>query len=609
MGLIVDLFAGGGGASLGIERALHRIVDIAVNHDREAVALHQRNHPYTRHFVEDVWEVDPLEATGGQQVDLLWASPDCKHFSKARGGAPVSKRVRSLAWVVVKWAGKVRPAVILMENVEEFVTWGPLVMKRGPDGRPLLDPKTGHPVMIPDPRRRGQIFRAWVKHLQRLGYAVEWRELVAADYGAPTTRKRLFIVARCDGLPIVWPEPTHADTRLPKEHRRGRKAWRSAASIIDWSLPCPSIFLTREEGRALGVNRPLADKTMARIAKGVRRYVLDHPRPFIVPVTRSAGGARAHDSRDPLRTVTTANGGEFALVTPFLGSHYGPDGGRDRPAESPVPAITARGTQTQLVAPVLVPRYGEREGQEPRARDPRRPMPAVVPTGNGASLVAPILQKYHGARRATDARAVVPSEPVPTADTSNRVSLVAAFLAQHNTDMVGHEAREPMSTIVGKGCTQAVVAAHLSRLQGSNKTASAGEPERPIGTVTAGGEHQSVVAAFMQSYYSSGGQDADPRQPMPTVVATARHAPVTVTLQGKPYVVVDIGMRMFSPRELYRAQGFPDSYVIDAGLDGRWLTKSAQIRMCGNSVCPDVATAIVAANAGHLRRLRGEAAE
>lgn len=604
MGLIVDLFAGGGGASLGIERALGRFVDVAVNHDREAVALHQRNHPYTRHFVEDVWQVDPLEATGGQSVDLLWASPDCKHFSKARGGAPVSKRVRSLAWVVVKWAGKVRPDVILMENVEEFVTWGPLVMKRGADGQPLLDPKSGHPVMIPDPKRRGQIFRAWVKHLQRLGYVVEWRELVAADYGAPTTRKRLFIVARCDGRPIVWPEPTHADTRLPPEKRRSRKAWRSAASIIDWSLPCPSIFLTREEGRAQGVNRPLADKTMARIAKGVRRYVLDHPAPFIVPITHG-GGFRGRSGRHPVPTITTANRGELALVTPFLGSHYGSDGGHCKAADTPVPTVTTRGTQNQVIAPVLVPRYGEREGQEPRARDPQRPMPAVVPTGNGASLVAPILQKYHGARRETDARGVVPSEPVPTTDTSNRVSLVAAFLAQHNTDMVGHEAREPMSTIVGKGCTQAVVAAHLM----TNTSGHAGRhPDEPVATATTG-QHQSVVAAFLQSYYSSGGQDADPRQPMPTVVATARHAPVTVILQGRPYVVVDIGMRMFSPRELYRAQGFPDSYVIDAGLDGRWLTKSAQIRMCGNSVCPDVAAALATANAAHLRRLVGEAAE
>ena len=607
MGLIVDLFAGGGGASLGIERALFRPVDIAINHDPEAVALHQRNHPYTRHYVEDVWEVDPLQATGGQPVDLLWASPDCKHFSKARGGAPVSKRVRSLAWVVIKWAGKVRPAVILMENVEEFVTWGPLIMKRGEDGKPLHD-VDGRPVMIPDPKRKGQIFRAWVKHLQRLGYAVEYRELVAADHGDPTTRKRLKIVARCDGRPIVWPAPTHADPKLPAERRQGRKPWRSAASIIDWSIPCPSIFLTREQGRALGVNRPLADKTMARIAKGVRRYVLDNPRPFIVPVTHG-GAPRAHDSRDPLRTITTASRGELALITPFLGSHYGPDGGRDRPPESPVPAITTRGTQNQVVAPIL--------------------------------------QKYHGAKRDSDARGLVPSEPVPTTDTSNRVSLVAAFLAQHNDGprpgAPGRPASDPVSTVTATGSQQAIVAAHIqrdcgrsvgcqagdpapavtaggggkvavvathiSRLRGSNKTASGGAPDSPIGTITAGGQHESVVAAFLQEYYSTGGQYADPAQPMPTIVTKARHAPVTVTLKGQPYAIVDIGMRMFSPRELYRAQGFPDSYVIDAGIGGKWLTKSAQIRMCGNSVCPGVACALVTANAGHLRRLVGEAAE
>ncbi len=601
-GLVVDLFAGGGGASTGLEQAMGRPVDIAINHDPEAVALHQRNHPFTRHFVQDIFEVDPVEATGGKPVAVLWASPDCKHFSKARGGAPVSKRVRSLAWVVCRWAGQVRPAVILMENVEEFTTWGPLIVKRDPDtGSPMWD-ADGRPVMIPDPKRRGQIFRAWVAHLRRLGYAVEWRELVAADYGAPTTRKRLYLIARCDGEPIVWPRRTHADARLPADQRVGFKVWRSAASIIDWDVPCPSIFMDAVQARAyraetgITINRPLKPKTLARIAEGVRRYVLDHPRPFIVPVTHGKGH-RSSDSREPLRTITTANGGEFAFVAPVMATHYGQEGGRSRDPRQPVATITTRGTQSQVIAPLLVPRYGERPTQAPRALDPSQPHPTVVPTQNGAQLVA-------------------------------------AFLAQHNTGVVGHETSEPLSTIVGKGCTQAVVAAslsrefgrstgsdatepvptitaggsgkvglvtaHLGKIRGSNKKAAGGDPTEPVDTITAGGGHWSVVAAFLQSYHRDGGQHADPSQPMPTVATRTQLSPVTVVIDGVTRVLVDIGMRMFRPRELYRAQGFPDSYIIDAGLDGAWLSKQAQIRMCGNSVCPPVAFAIAAANLAPL---------
>ncbi|MFX4223502.1 MAG: DNA cytosine methyltransferase [Thalassobaculum sp.] len=628
--MIVDLFAGGGGASLGIEMATGRYVDVAVNHDPEAVALHQRNHPFTRHFVQDVFEVDPAEVAAGREIDLLWASPDCKHFSKARGGAPASPRVRSLAWVVCRWAGTVRPRRIFMENVEEFTTWGPLRPKRTHRNRLVLDDK-GRPVMVPCRRGRGRTFRAWIRHLERLGYAVEWRELIAADYGAPTTRKRLYVIARCDGEPIVWPAQTHADTRLEPSARRGMKPWRSAASIIDWSIPCPSIFLTREEGRKAGVNRPLADKTMARIARGTDRYVLRNPRPFIVPITHT-GDRRTHDTREPVRTVTTANRGELALVMPHLARHYGSDGGTIGDIQGPAATVTTRGTQQQIVAPILqkfhgerhageargsvptdpvptvdtsnrvsivapllVPRYGEREGQAPRSRDVTRPMPAVVPTQNGAQLVAAFLAQHNdGPRPGQPGRSC--DAPVSTITaTGSQQALVTAHVDRAFGRTAGAGAADPVPTVTERGKT-AVVATHVARLYGSNKTASGGSTTAPLSTHTAGGRHHAVVAAFMQKYHGTGGQHSDMADPFPTVTAADCLAPVTVTIAGDTYALVDIGMRMFTPRELYRAQGFPDSYVIDAGLAGKWLTKTAQIRMCGNSVCPPVAAAIVSAN-------------
>ena len=298
--IIVDSFAGGGGASLGIERALGRSPDIAINHDREALAMHAANHPTTRHLPHNVWKVDPVAVTGGAPVGLLWASPDCTFHSKARGGKPMKHGIRDLAWVVVRWARQVRPRIIMLENVEEFRDWGPL----GADDRPCPD-------------RKGKTFDLFVAELRRLGYRVEHREMRACDYGAPTIRKRLFLVARRDGAPIAWPAPTHGAPSNPEVLAGRLKPWRTAAEIIDWSLPCRSIFLSREEGRAFGVNRPLADNTMARIAKGVKRYVLDAASPFIVPVTH-AGDARVHGADEPLRTVTTAQRGEHALVTPFV---------------------------------------------------------------------------------------------------------------------------------------------------------------------------------------------------------------------------------------------------------------------------------------------------
>lgn len=566
--LIVDSFAGGGGASLGITLALGRGPDVAINHDAEAVALHRANHPETEHYCASVWQVDPAEVVrrhGGRRVGLLWASPDCKHFSKAKGGKPVKRAIRDLAWVVVLWARRARPRVICLENVEEFRDWGPLVER---DGR-----------WFPCPERRGSTFERWVGDLRRLGYRVEWRELRACDYGAPTIRKRLFLVARCDGLPIVWPEPTHVSPDDPEVIAGRKRPWRTAAEILNWSLPCPSIFMDRAEARAyfeatgIRVNRPLAPNTMARIAKGVRRYVLEAAEPFIVPVTHS-GDSRVHGTGEPLRTITTARRGELAAVTPFL-----------------------------------VPRYGERPGQDPRTRPVTEPAPTVVPTGNGGSLAAVHLAKFRG-----DSGGVAVDQPAPTVTANSFVTrpggappigVVAAFLAQHNYLEPGHDAREPLSTIIAKGSTQAVVevSAGLANLKGRERRMSG--PDAPAPTVCAGGWHQAEVRAFLTKYY---GADQDPRlgEPLHTVTARARFGLVMV--QGQAYEIVDIGMRMLTRRELFRAQGFPEGYAIAEGVGPEGeavpLTAAASIRLCGNSVCPPLAAAVVRAQFGAEGRAR-----
>jgi DNA (cytosine-5)-methyltransferase 1 len=499
--LVVDLFAGGGGASTGIEQAIGRYVDIAVNHDAAAVSLHQANHPQTRHFVSDVFEVDPLAVTGGQAVGLLWASPDCKHFSKAKGGKPVSKRVRGLAWVVVKWAKLVRPRIICLENVEEFQTWGPLAA----DGRPCPD-------------RRGKTFDRWKRQLEALGYRVEHRELRACDYGAPTIRKRLFLVARRDGLPIVWPTPTHA---AKPARGSGLKPWRTAAECIDWTLPCPSIF-ERE--------RPLAEATLRRIAHGVMRYVVDSPAPYVVRIGHTGHG----------------------------------DGGKVRGIREPVSTITTK-AEHLLCSPTLVQTgYGEREGQAPRVPGLGKPLGTVVA---GASKHA----------------------------------LVAAFLAKHYTGVIGSELVQPIGTVTATD-HHSLVAATVAGLAHSDRGRAERPPadiKAPLSTIHAGGGNHALVSAFLTAYYGSD-QDTPLSDPLHTVTTKPRFGLVTVA--GEQYQIADIGMRMLQPRELYTAQGFPASYIIDRGADGRVLPKDAQVRMCGNSVCPPVAAAIVRANVRAKRR-------
>jgi DNA (cytosine-5)-methyltransferase 1 len=573
--LVVDLFAGGGGASTGIEQAIGRHVDIAINHDPEAVSLHQANHPQTRHYTCDVFEVEPAVVTEGLPVGLLWASPDCTFHSKARGGKPHrdrnrARRRRGLAGVVLKWAAlpmTQRPRVIELENVEEFQQWGPLLG----DGTPC-------------PLRRGKSFDRWVARLRNLGYQVEWRQLRACDYGAPTIRKRLFVIARCDGLPIVWPAPTHAKPDAKGKVPAGMKPWRTAAECIDWSIPAPSIF-ERE--------RPLADATLRRIAHGIRRYVVNCPRPFVVPITH-AGPPRTHDSREPLRTVTTANRGELALVTPHLvdAAHgdVSPSGVKrwgkgHRSIAAPVQTVVASGGNAALVAPTLVTMgYGEREGQTPRAPGLDQPARTITAMGGKHGLVTAMLAKHYSGVIGHGVK-----QPTGTVTTQDHHSVVTAQLLTNTTRHAGSSAASPVSTLT-TGNQQALVTSALAKLRGTSNSAPT---NAPLGTVSAGGTHHADVRAFLVKY---NGSDQDPRVEAPLHTVTTKDRFGLVTIDGQDYAIADIGMRMLQPRELYRAQGFPDSYVIDKGANGKPLSKSAQVRMCGNSVCPPLSCAITASN-------------
>lgn len=442
--IVVDNFAGGGGASTGIELAIGRSVDIAINHDPSAIAMHKVNHPDTEHYCESVWEVDPRKATGGRPVALAWLSPDCKHFSKAKGGKPVEKKIRGLAWIAVRWAATVRPRVIMLENVEEFKTWGPLLE----NGKP-------------DPKQKGREFNSFVNALKHYGYEVEWRELKASDYGAPTIRKRLFIVARCDGKPIKWPKPTHGDPQSLEVQAKKLKPWRVAAEIIDWSLPCPSIFERK---------KPLVENTKKRIARGLYKFIINNPNPFITPII-----------------------------------------------------------------------------------DQKR--------NNHSTLITAFLAQYHTETQKDEVRGQMLDKPIQTLDTSNRYALITSNLLILRNNQFGQEVTKPLPTI------------------------------------TAGGGHIGEVRAFLLAYYgSSVGQTLD--KPLGTVTTRDRFG--LVTIQGQDYQIVDIGMRMLEPHELFAAQGFPKEYIIDRDANGKKYPKTAQVARCGNSVPPPFAEHLVRANLPEL---------
>jgi len=571
-GLIVDNFAGGGGASTGIEAAIGRSVDIAINHDPEAIAMHKANHPNTRHYCQDVWEVDPVEATRGddgrpQLVRLAWFSPDCKHFSKAKGGKPREKKIRDLAWVVHRWVEALRPydahpVVIMLENVEEFRTWGPLL----DDGKPC-------------PARKGETFAEWCQQLRDHGYAVQWRELKACDYGAPTSRKRLFLIARRDGEPIVWPEPTHGPLR---SHR-----YRTAADIIDWSLPCPSIF-----ERA----RPLKDATCRRIATGIMRYVINCQRPFILPITHT-GGERVHSIDEPLRTITTAQRGELALISPHVSTMRN-SGKPTTAAGEPMHTIVADGAHKTLVSAALVG-VGGRRGQSAPA-DVERPYPTITAKADGAIASATLIQTGYGEREGQQPRVPGLGKPLGTIVAGGgKHALVAAFMAQHNAGNTPRPKRmdEPVSTITGRGTQQQLVTSNLIKLQNNQ---DAKPVDAPIDTVLAGGQHYAEVRAFLIKYYGNERDGHTLFGPLGTVTTRDRFGVVTVTIDGVDYAISDIGMRMLTAPELFAAQGFPSDYTIDFDFNGKPLTKTAAVRMVGNSVCPPLPSALVRANLPQL---------
>jgi len=499
--LMVDLFAGGGGASTGVEAAIRRPVDIAVNHDEAAIAMHQRNHPETRHYREDVFAVDPREACGSRRVAGLWMSPDCTHFSKAKGKQPRKKEVRALADVGIRWAElprHQRPRVIMLENVEEFQDWGPL----DDDGNAIKS-------------RKGEDFRAWCGRLSDLGYKLEFRTLVAADYGAPTTRKRLFLIARCDGAPIVWPEPTHGKGRA--------KPWRAAAEIIDWALPCPSIF---------GRKKPLADATLRRIARGIQKFVISSANPFIVAYY---GQSTAHDVTAPLGTVTSNI--HHAVVNPFIVRH---------------------GHYSTITGAGLVEGCGAGTF---RGQPLSSPLATVCAT-NDKNLVVPFITKHFGGG---------PNGKPPP----------------------GIDARRPIDTVTEQD-HHAISTAFLSKFYGTSTNADVGAPTP---TVTASESHLAEVRAFLMKYH--GGERGDSRgqllfEPMRTVDTANRFA--LVIIHGEPYEIVDIGMRMLSPRELFAAQGFPGDYDIAPEINGKPITKTQQIALAGNSVPPPMAEHLARAN-------------
>ena len=565
---MVDNFAGGGGASTGIELALGRPIDIAINHDQGAVAMHEVNHPHTRHFCESVWDIDPVKVCGGRPVGLAWFSPDCKHFSKAKGSKPVEKKIRGLAWVVLRWVAKVRPRVIMLENVEEFVTWGPLVRAENGD-------------LYPCRKNKGRTFNSFVNALRRHGYEVDWKELRACDYGAPTIRKRLFLVARCDGQPIVWPEPTHGDPKSEAVKGGRLKPWRTAAECIDWSIPCPSIFERK---------RPLAEATLRRIAKGIMRYVVETPEPFIVPLTHH-GKRRNHGMKEPFRTVTGANRGELALVTPFLTEHANASTQRTFSAAEPLRTQCAqvKGGHFALVSAFLAKHYGGVVGT-----GVDRPT-GTVTTADHHSLVTAHMVRHFGESVGSSA-----AEPVGTitAGGLGKTGLVTANLVRNFGTSAGADAGAPLLTVTGKS-KDSLVTSHLVKLRGTCQDGQA--VSDPLHTVSAQGQHFGEVRAFLVKYY---GVDVPPdiREPLATITTRDRFGLVTV--KGEEYRIIDIGMRMLSPRELFTAQGFPLDYIIDRDSHGKPITKTEQVKRCGNSVSPYPAQALVAANMGRVERLR-----
>lgn len=513
--IIVDNFAGGGGASTGIEIATGRAVAIAINHDPAAILMHKTNHPYTEHLQASVWDVDPKTVCRGRPVGLAWFSPDCKHFSKVKGAALVDRKIRGLAWITLRWAAEVRPRVIILENVEEFQTWGPV--------------RKGKPVK----KLAGTTFRQFISQLEELGYTVEFRELVAADYGAPTSRKRFYMIARCDGKPIVWPKPTHSKTGAD-----GLPKWRSAAEIIDWSLPCPSVFATKAEimdRYGLKAVRPLAKNTMRRIIRGVDKFTIRSGKPFIVPTgygERTGQAPRVHDMDAPVPTVVGT--GKENLCRPLL-------------------------------APALI-QYHTEQTESVRASGLGTPI-NTVDASNRYGLTCANLVEYYTGGRPLDVQ-----DPMHTVTSHDREAVVAAHIAKYYGGVVGEKVGEPLQTVTASageeracsGGTFAVCRAHLAKIRSGDDLG-----------------HWPEIRALLNEFCG---------------YTLAEDEVLLLEIGGALYSIADIGLRMLSPRELYNAMGFPPDYIIDRDYKGNEYKKSAQVARCGNAVCPPVASALVRAN-------------
>jgi DNA (cytosine-5)-methyltransferase 1 len=642
--IVVDFFCGGGGAGTGLEMGLGRAVNVAKNHSPQAISMHTVNHPGAVHYTTDVFDGDPHTECGGKAVGWFHMSPDCTHHSQAAGGQPRKREIRNLSWIGLKWAGKKKPRVISLENVKQILQWGPLIAKRDRAtgrvvklGGGVAAPGEVVPVhqqfLVPDPKRRGQTWAVFVAELQHLGYDVEWRVLKACDFGAPTSRERLFMIARCDGQPIVWPEPTHA-----KHPVKGQKKWRTAAECIDWTIPSKSIF---------GRPKPLAPATLRRIAKGMKKFVINAADPFIVPIANWSGES-VQSVHDPLRTVTSwPRGGSFAMASPIIApaTHQGSD--RINDPHSPLPTVTCanRGELT-LISPVLVGAGGPEYSGKPTTAD----QPAgTLMTQNHRALAAAHLVKF---RFADEGKAI--NEPLPTitsggnyqrpAGAAHAMGISTVFMAQMNGGFNTTDAKsieDPMTTVSNTGSQQQLVTANLVHLRGNCDARDASDPlhtisaggthhglvtafmERQFGasvgqavnepapTITAGGGGKSSlvelqlspeveagalrVAAFLISYYGTENMSAADA-PAPTITTKDRLGLVTVIIKGTPYVIVDICLRMLQPAELYIAQGFPADYIISHGADGKPFTKTQQVHMCGNSVSPPPMAALAHAN-------------
>lgn len=555
--IIVDNFAGGGGASTGIELALGRPVDIAINHDINAIEMHKANHPFTLHLCESVWDVDPYEICAGRKIALAWFSPDCTHFSKAKGGKPVKKEIRGLAWVVLRWARlqeDLKPRVIMLENVEEFKTWGPLTE----DG-------------YPDPEHKGETFLEFVNTLRECGYTVEWKELKACDYGAPTTRKRFVLQARSDGMDIIWPAPTHAPADSKDVKAGKKKPYVPAKDIIDWSIPTKSIFERK---------KPLSEATLKRIARGIFKYVINNPNPYVLPnnqnehrfvtpaISVNNTGHPGSCIVDQLRTFTDS--GHHSLVTPALLQMGYPDndGKRVCDIEKPIGTICAQGNKYAMsVATMIQTGYGERKGQLPRVIDIDKPLGTLVSTGKHAVVLAHIDKAYGGNYSGCGSDI---SKPLDTITAVDHNRLCTAFISKYYSGCIRSDISnidDPLHTITARPCHS------ICQIQLS--------------------DHSEEVNAFLIKYYGKGiGQGID--EPIHTISSKDHFG--LITIHGINCKIVDIGLRMLTPRELYRAQGFPDDYEIEIGASGKKMSKAEQIKRCGNSVCPDLAAALVKAN-------------